>query len=89
MVKKRGDDTYYRCSSNDTLSSLKKAIEEHPSIGIKANLQDLRQESTDGSKEVLSGITSDRDVREMFKSGEKKGNRVYIIASETDGGKEL
>ena len=89
MVKKRGDDTYYRCSSNDTLSSLKKAIEEHPSIGIKANLQDLRQESTDGSKEVLSGITSDYDVREMFKSAEKKGNRVYIIASETDGGKEL
>ena len=89
MVKKYGGDTYYRCSSNDTLSSLKQAIEEHPRIGIEANLQDLRQESTDGSKEVLSGITSDRDVREMRKSAEKKGNRVYIIAYETDAGMEL
>ena len=89
MVKKCGHGTYYRCSSNDTLSSLKQAIEEHPCIRIEANLQDLRQESTDGSKVVLSGITSDRDVREMRKSAEKKGNRVYIIASETDAGMEL
>ena len=89
MVKKRGHDTYYRCSSNDTLSSIKKAIEEHPRIRIKADLQDLQQKNTIGNEEVLVGITSDQDVQEMFKSAEDQRKRVVIIVSKTDGGMEL
>ena len=82
MVKKRGGDTWYRCSANDTLSDIQKAIEEHPLIGIKVDSQELQQENTIGNKEVLVGIASDQDVREMFQSAENERERVFIIVSE-------
>ena len=84
LVKQRNSDTWYRCSANDTLLAIQKAIEEHSHIGIKANSQVLQQKYTNENKEELVGITSDKDVQKMFQSAEEKGKKVLIIVSVKD-----
>ena len=84
LVKKRNGDTWYRCSANDTLLAVQKAIEEHSHIGIKADSQVLQQKYTIENEERLFGITSDMDVRKMFQSAEKTKKKVFIIVSVKD-----
>ena len=84
LVKKRNADTWYRCSANDSLLAVQKAIEEHSHIGIKADSQVLQQKYTIENEERLFGITSDMDVRKMFQSAEKTKKKVFIIVSVKD-----
>ncbi|XP_028398352.1 eIF-2-alpha kinase GCN2-like [Dendronephthya gigantea] len=87
LVKKYGEETWHRCSSDgDTLSSIKATIQNNPNIGIKADAQVLQQEMTIQNKERLVAITSDEVAREMFLSAETKGEKVMII--ESDGKKQ-
>ncbi|XP_028403125.1 serine/threonine-protein kinase ATG1-like [Dendronephthya gigantea] len=93
FVKKQGDEIYYRCiTPDDSLKSLQAAIQEHSNIGIEANAQIIIQEKMKNTREnqekpvekvdIFVGITSDRDVRDMFHSTEKLGRKVRIVVTD-------
>ena len=83
LAKKHGDGILYRCSSiDDTLSSIRAAIETHRSIGIAKDDQILWQEKTIENEKRLLGITCDEDAREMFNSAEEKSQKVIIVVSD-------
>ena len=84
-VKKLGGSTWERCSTPDnTLSSLKKAIQH--CLGVKVESQKLEQQQTTASgKDRTIAIRTDENVEEMFTSAEKKQDPVEIVVSDVDG----
>ncbi|XP_028403127.1 membrane-associated tyrosine- and threonine-specific cdc2-inhibitory kinase-like [Dendronephthya gigantea] len=83
LVKKQGDETYYRCTmTENTLKSLKTAIEKHSNIGIKADFQKLQRELIGNDATcTLVDLKSDQDVRQMFLSAREEAEKVSIVVT--------
>ncbi|XP_028403129.1 interferon-induced, double-stranded RNA-activated protein kinase-like [Dendronephthya gigantea] len=82
LVRKKGHETYYRCTTPDaSLESLKTAIQEHSHIAIQADAQTLEHETTNRNRNVNVGITSDKDARDIFASAERDGEKVSIVVT--------
>ncbi|CAB4038859.1 interferon-induced, double-stranded RNA-activated kinase [Paramuricea clavata] len=87
LLKKRGDDISYRCCSNDdTLSGIQAAIEGR--FGIEKDAQIIYNERTNanGNERIPVGLTTNEDVREMFSSAERHGERPIVVVSERERG---
>ena len=82
LVKKQGDETYYRCTAADnSLENLQTAIQDHCHIVTEANVQTLKQKKFNEKEKILIGITSDEDVKEMFHTAERLGEKVRVVVT--------